>query len=224
MKKTVLSVALVASALFANAQSNNAYSAHEYASTPEIADAQSAPHGTALNVPGIQTFSVATVGYRVKLEWNAAKEESIDRYEVERSADGLHFERAVATFAAGLGSYNTTDAGVQSGLNYYRVRTVATNGDEKFSPTREARLAQPSTERTIYPTDNRNGLVYILLNPDTEDVTITVVNTTGATMRVPASREGRQFVANLQGLPAGMYSIVVDAAGTRSAHRVVYHP
>lgn len=224
MKKTVLSVALVASALLSNAQSNNAYSAHKYVSVAGITDVQSVTSGTALNVPGIQTFSIAATGYRVKLEWNAVKEESIDRYEVERSADGIHFERAVATFTAGLGSYATTDAGVQAGLNYYRVRTVTTSGDEKFSPTREVRLAQPATERTVYPTDNRNGLVYILLNPDTEDVVFTVVNTAGVAVRVPASRDGRQYVANLQGLPAGMYSIIVDAAGTRSAHRVMYQP
>ena len=224
MKKAVLSVALVATALFAKAQSTNIYPAREHASATGVADAQSAANGTALNVPGIQTFSIAATGYRVKLEWNAVKEESIDRYEVERSIDGVHFERAVATFTAGLGSYATTDGGAQSGINYYRIRTVTTSGDEKFSPTREVRLAQPATERTVYPTDNRSGLVYILLNPDTENVIITVVNTAGTAVRVPASRDGRQYVASLQGLRAGMYNIVVDAAGTRTTHRVMYQP
>lgn len=224
MKKTVLSIALVASALLSNAQSQNSYSAHDYISASRTADALPEVHGTALNVPGIQTFSAAAVGYRVKLEWNAVKEESIDRYEVERSTDGVRFERAVSTFTAGVGSYATTDAGLQAGLNYYRIRTVATNGDEKFSPVREVRLVQPATERTVYPTDNHNGLVYILLNPDTEDVTVTAVNIAGAAVRVAASREGRQFVANLRGLPAGMYHIILDAAGTRSAHRVIYQP
>lgn len=186
--------------------------------------AYTAAASVALNVPGIQTFSIAPGEGHVKLAWHAVKEELLDRYEVERSVDGLHFEQAVATFTAGQGDYSMIDAEAKPGMVYYRVRTIAQNGVEKFSPTRSLRIAQPVIERTVYPTDNRTGRLFIILNPDTEDVTISVVGLNGSILRVPAAREGRQFAVTLQGLPHGMYTVLVDAGGERSAHRVMYQP
>ena len=217
MKQAVLFLALAGMALTAGAQN---FSSQKASSD----DAHTATISIALNVPGIQTFTTAAGDGRVKLAWHAVKEELLDRYEVERSTDGLHFEQAIATFAAGQGDYAMTDEYAKPGITYYRVRTVAQNGTYKFSPTRMVRLAQPVIVRTVFPTDNRTGKLFIVLNPDTEDVVITVVGVNGSILRVPAQREGRQFVVTLQGLPHGMYTVLVDAAGERSAHRVMYQP
>lgn len=218
MKKTVLSLALVATVLSGSAQDANLPASKvQFVEAVEI-------NGTPLNVPGIQTFTIASGERHVRLEWKAVKEESLERYQVERSTDGIHFENAIAVRQAGQGSYTATDDAPQVGMNYYRVRTITQNGDVLFSPTREVRMALPATTRTVYPTDNRAGIVYLLLSPDTDDVTVTVYAANGAILRTPLSREGHQFALDLRGLPSGLYYVAVDAAGTRSTHRVNYQP
>jgi hypothetical protein len=215
MKQAVLTFAFAGISLAVGAQ--------DFATQNASADvAFSNVASVALNVPGIQTFTIAPGEGHAKLAWHAVKEELLDRYEVERSIDGMHFEEAVATFTAGQGDYAMMDADAKPGITYYRVRIIAQNGTTKYSPTRTVRLAQPVIERAVYPTDNRTGKLFILLNPDTEDVIITVVGLNGSVLRVPAAREGRQFAVDLQGLPHGMYTVLVDAGGERSVHRVMY--
>jgi len=217
MKQAVLTFAFAGIALAAGAQDISSQTA-----SSDLAYATAA--SVALNVPGIQTFTTAPGEGHVKLAWHAVKEELLERYEVERSTDGMNFELAIATFPAGQGNYAMMDADVKPGITYYRVRTIAQNGTSKYSSTRSVRLDQPVVERTVYPTDNRTGTLFIVLNPDTEDVTITIIGVNGSVLRVPAARDGRQFAVSLQSLPHGMYTVLVDAGGERSVHRVMYQP
>ena len=222
----MLSLALIGAALFSNAQSVQLVQ-HSAEGKTRVAMAQPSTFagvGLPLNLPGILTFSVAPAERQVKIGWEAVKEDVIDRYEVERSTDGYRFKAIAVTSAANQGTYSASDRSPQVGLAYYRVRTIFRNGEEKLTAIREVRMAQTATERTVYPSDNRAGTVFVLLNPDTEDVTLTVLSATGAVVRAPFNRDGRQYTIDLRSLPAGMYYVALDAAGTRSVHRVNYQP
>ncbi|WP_159437420.1 T9SS type A sorting domain-containing protein [Hymenobacter daecheongensis] len=110
----------------------------------------------------------------VLLKWATASEKNNDRFEVERSADGQEF-RAIGT-VAGHGSttqaqtYALTDRQPLSGLSYYRLRQVDTEGAFSYSPVRvvatgaaAALYPNPAQEDLHLPTGSA-GQPYQVLN------------------------------------------------------------
>ena len=76
-------------------------------------------------------------GFVNELEWKTASEKNNDRFEIERSADGDHFE--VIGVVAGNGTtdkpviYRWTDNNPLKGNNYYRFRQVDFDGAFEYS-------------------------------------------------------------------------------------------
>ncbi|HYF33246.1 MAG TPA: T9SS type A sorting domain-containing protein [Chitinophagaceae bacterium] len=115
--------------------------------------------------------------HNVEVNWDVMEESGIEKYEVERSADGIHFTKA-ATIRASNGRPNTKytwlDQNAVPGNNYYRIRAVETSGENTFSKTAIARLGLVSNEIKIFPnpvadkinlsiTDLRKGEYSVLL-------------------------------------------------------------
>jgi hypothetical protein len=73
----------------------------------------------------------------IAVEWNVSNESSISRYEVEKSVDGARFTKAAAVTAinasTGKAQYSWLDVTPAQGYNYYRIRSVALNGEVKYS-------------------------------------------------------------------------------------------
>ncbi|MDQ6813697.1 MAG: hypothetical protein M3040_08175 [Bacteroidota bacterium] len=69
-------------------------------------------------------FKATKLGSEVAIGWNVAEENSIDQYEVQRSADGIHFTTINTVKATNLStstSYNVKDPNPAAGVNYYRL-------------------------------------------------------------------------------------------------------
>ena len=72
----------------------------------------------------------------VLLSWRVTDESSIDKYEIERSADGNHFEfigfldsKNVSTSQ----TYSWLDKSFKAPVSYYRLKIIGQNGDTKYS-------------------------------------------------------------------------------------------
>jgi hypothetical protein len=74
------------------------------------------------------------------LNWFTASEINSDRFQIERSKDGLNWEIIGTLNAAGNSSsligYSFKDYGYHSPISYYRIKMIDTDGQFKFSPTR----------------------------------------------------------------------------------------
>lgn len=102
------------------------------------------------------------------VNWTVANEINISAYQVERSADGVHFSTIAEKMAAGSNTvqyqYSITDHQPISGYNFYRIRYVDETGVVHYSSTVKIKmetLLQSSVN--IYPNPIENNTIHLLL-------------------------------------------------------------
>ncbi len=113
----------------------------------------------------LKDFTAKVMGQAVLLTFSTASESNNARFEVERSNNGLVFEKIGEKTGAGTVRteqyYSFEDASPLQGINYYRLRQVDTDGKATYSPVRSAVVG--STKNVgIYP------------NPVSESMNVTV--------------------------------------------------
>ena len=79
----------------------------------------------------ISSFNAKLANNRTQLNWTVGTEDNVNRYEVERSQNGVDFSKVATVTANSTNSYSTVDAAPQNGVNYYRLKTV--DNDGKYS-------------------------------------------------------------------------------------------
>ncbi|MFT3934429.1 MAG: T9SS type A sorting domain-containing protein [Chitinophagaceae bacterium] len=88
---------------------------------------------TVLPVNNLQ-LTAKPVNGNALLHWTVTDEINITRYEVQGSTDGLHWNTGGSTAASGQSRYQFSYSNaVSSGLLYYRLRIVSSNGKITFS-------------------------------------------------------------------------------------------
>ncbi|MDQ8004632.1 MAG: T9SS type A sorting domain-containing protein [Pedobacter sp.] len=85
----------------------------------------------------ISTFTAKLNNNKVALNWTVGTETNVNRYEVERSTNGVDFIKVAEVVANGSSSYATVDAKPELGINYYRLKGV--DNDGTLSPFNEVR-------------------------------------------------------------------------------------
>ncbi len=93
--------------------------------------------GGSLPVEWIDFSGIARENGSIELNWGTAYEVNNDRFEIERSADGLVFERIGNLAGAGSTdqkqTYSFVDDQVLNAKNFYRIRQIDFNGNFSFS-------------------------------------------------------------------------------------------
>jgi hypothetical protein len=83
------------------------------------------------------SFNAKLINGKVQLEWSIANEQNIQKYYVERSADGKIFETIAEVNALNktnnIQLYTALDANFGLGANYYRLRQVSQEGEINLS-------------------------------------------------------------------------------------------
>lgn len=88
----------------------------------------------------------------VQISWSLPSEINVEKYEVERSTDGIDFlpiVEVLAHNAKGALSYSWIDQNPNRGINYYRIRQVDLDGQYSYSTIVQAAILQ--TELSLYP-------------------------------------------------------------------------
>ncbi|MEQ1799604.1 MAG: hypothetical protein ABL872_16735 [Lacibacter sp.] len=139
----------------------------------------------------IINFNGRIVNEHTQLSWNAKQETNLAYYEVERSSDGVLFEKiATVPVSASNGSsfsqYSFTDPASVTGKMYYRLNMVA-SGDAgaKFSniinvSSKESNQLEISN--LVNPFDS--NISFVLTAPQNEAIEILVKDITGRTIKV----------------------------------------
>ena len=82
-------------------------------------------------------FSAEKNKEKVDLSWQTASELNSSYYEIQRSADGEHFETIATEAAAGFSNtllnYSFVDENPLKGFNYYRLKEVDSDGSYQYS-------------------------------------------------------------------------------------------
>lgn len=161
------------------------------------------------------------------LQWQTASEINNNRFEVERSADGIHFIK-VATVAAGNNgnttqAYQFTDLNIPAGKNFYRIRQVDKDGKYSFSSV-------------AFVTVSANGYSWILLpNPATDFTMVQFYNTASrvelsiadangrvlSAYTIPSVQNGLTERINLGGFAKGIYFVSIKMNGLTEHQKLI---
>ena len=169
----------------------------------------------------------------VQVEWETAAETAISYYEVQRSTDNIRFIKVGRVDAAAITNYlvpyNFTDAAPQNGLNYYRIKSVGTNGAIKFSSIAKVNYAAKPGSISAYPNpvvDNKITVEF--KNKKAGVYNISLLNTNGALVyQKKMIHDGGNYKYILP-LPATLarelYQMNIDGPdGTRTLLKIMIH-
>lgn len=176
-------------------------------------------------------FKATREGNTAQLNWTTAGELKNDRFEIERSTDGLTFSKVGALNGKGTTdlkqNYAFTDnLPVSSGNVYYRLRIVDFDGKSTFSKIVMVRLSGSTTLNTIsvFPNPFVSN-VKLQLNSRTEtEITVRIVNMLGQqeAVRKIGVQPGENIIVvqDLQSLKTGNYLLEVITEDGKTTHKI----
>lgn len=151
-----------------------------------------------------------------RLEWTTASERELDRFEIERSADGFVFEKIGETQPAGghfEQKYGFDDRRFAA-QNWYRIRSVDLDGRSETTPVRFlAREKGGLSTAVIFPNPTAENTATLSLFSETEgEVELKICATNGQILRQekrPVSDGQNQLELDLSGLPTGVFQVLI---------------
>lgn len=103
----------------------------------------------------------------VLVNWTVSQETNINKYEIERSGNGIDFIKigsALALNNTSTHSYDFIDEQPNLGVNYYRIRSVEANGTTQLSKTVKIVRANSKQQFTIFPNPVTNNTISVTSN------------------------------------------------------------
>lgn len=166
-------------------------------------------------------FEADLMGTDVALHWTTASEKDNDRFDIERSQDGIRFEHIGAVPAVGFtqsaSDYEHLDRSPHKGLNYYRLRQVDLDGTFTFSEVRVIDMLRPSDGLLAVPNPG-SGQVDIRLTDAGPVAFLSVLDATGReVMRTSVTSDHIRFDGS--NLASGSYVLrAISSGGQVIAH------
>jgi glucose/arabinose dehydrogenase len=168
------------------------------------------------------SFSGAPVNGHNELKWITESEESMDKYVVEYSTDGIHFAVAGEVFSRNSASrnvYNFQHAIVNTTTIYYRLKLIGQNGEFAYSPVISIG-ATTKNELKIYPTSITNGKLNIISPQPVERVII--INTTGVQVLAKEMNGATgYFTMDIPAVQKGIYIIRVAGKDFQKTEKIM---
>jgi len=170
----------------------------------------------------IQVLDITAVrrGANVLVSWTTQYEQNSNRFEVERSTDGINFAVVGQVGAAGnsssLRSYNFTDANVTKQRLFYRLKMIDINGSYKQSDTRVVAKADASSQDfLLYPNPAVTDVNIVLTDISANDTEVQVINQLGQVVKTTLIKKGRQQLnLDVSNMARGMYVVKLAGNGT----------
>lgn len=167
-------------------------------------------------------FRVYKQNTTAKLEWKTANEQNNTGFEIQRSDDGMHFNRIGWVNGAGTSNdirqYFFTDNSPLKGVNFYRLKQIDTDNRSKLSEIRKLVFTE-GIDFAIAPNPAHDFINVMLTDAGTKQVRLTDLSgkilwqtsTISSTLAVP-----------LQNLARGIYIIqAINQQGQSLAKKFV---
>ncbi|MEP6583373.1 MAG: T9SS type A sorting domain-containing protein [Ginsengibacter sp.] len=145
----------------------------------------------------------------VWLHWSVSQQLNEKGYYIERSMDSQHWENVgyqQSSQGEGERVFGFIDASPNNGINYYRIRTLAANGNSKYSEIRIVNISGKGYVN-IWPTPASNK-VYIQIagNTNSNRGSASIYNSSGQQV-ANSSLHGGINTVDINELPVGYYII-----------------
>lgn len=160
-------------------------------------------------------------GADVQLSWKVAGEESLTRYDVERSDDGRSFTAIGSVNSSGKISYSYTDVNRSSNA-VYRIKSIENGGKVTYSAAVRVVGLQKEQALKAYPQPAQQNLT-VQHNAVVEKTVITVSSADGKEVRRTVLAAGsQQTTIDMSGLKSGLYLLRLNSEdGTVQTLKVI---
>jgi hypothetical protein len=155
----------------------------------------------------------------IKVRWSVENELNIDKYEVERSADGIRFSGIITNAATNSRNYSKDDLSPLSQDNYYRIKATSNNGQVQYSAIVKVAPLKTDGLISVYPNPVEGKIINLRFTDMTEgSYQLQLTNKLGQVVYSgTANVTAATFVKNItlsKVVTAGTYQMkVIDAGG-----------
>ncbi len=165
------------------------------------------------------TIRATKINRQVKVDWNVENEHAVNLYEIERSADGLLFNRVGTQLATGNNmstvAYAFLDINPLTGANYYRIKSIDIDGTVKYSTVVKVSM-DAIVSFQVFPNPVAGNTINILFADAQAGIyTVTLLNAAGqkvVTKQVSdITGTGRVSLSLPESLPKGSYIVQITA-------------
>lgn len=156
------------------------------------------------------SFTAQRQGKHNLLQWRTSKEVNVDRFEVERSANGREFRRidnGQLTIVNGRHEYRFTDENPLNNRNYYRLKIVERDGGFSYSPVRMVNNSSDVVVK-VYPNPAKEKLQVSIESNNATQLQMQVVDAVGKVISSATwqANEGASLkTINISSLQTGSY-------------------
>jgi hypothetical protein len=175
--------------------------------------------GVALPVTFV-SVTANRIANAVQINWKVAGEINIKEYEVQRSVDGRNFSSigtipATGNSRSGAG-YGLLDASAAAGILFYRISSIGTNADKKYSSIIKLSAHNKQQAVTLFsnPVENRT-LQLQFTNQVGGQYNVVLLNTAGQIMARKSLNHsggnGNQMLQLPANIPGGAYHLLIVA-------------
>jgi hypothetical protein len=160
---------------------------------------------------------------KIVVNWKTENEVNVNRYELERSANGRSFDKINTKVSSdnngSNASYTHLDEAPLQGANFYRVKAIGENGQVQYSAIVKVLGVNATPAISVYPNPVKDMLT-INTNNELEDYNWIIYNVNGQIMKSGIGVTG-VFGINTSELVNGFYFIVLKTNKNNQVVRFV---
>ena len=173
----------------------------------------------------LEEFNATKRQSKAVLDWKTSSEINGDRFEIERSPDGINFSLIAKVKAKGnsnlVTAYTFTDGLPETGNNFYRLKMVDKDGATLYSATRVLNFGKiESNLISIYPNPASDQLLIRYTIADVKLITIMDINGNRVSEMIPPAGQSTASF-DISRLAGGVYFVVIEASEAKSSHKFI---
>ncbi|MEO6540569.1 MAG: T9SS type A sorting domain-containing protein, partial [Ferruginibacter sp.] len=169
-------------------------------------------------------FNAKLVNRQTLLNWAVADESDVDHYEIERSADGIHFNNLFTINKkgtnAGTEMYESIDRYPVNGFNYYRLKIWDKTHHFKYSKIVQVYLGVDSnTGIFIFPNPAQDMISLMYTAGKNEQLQVAIYDAKASlisTKKVNVMAGRNEISFDIHVLPAGTYFVQLQGNGSKA--------
>lgn len=168
----------------------------------------------------LESFNASIDAGSVQLTWKTSNEIGLNRYEVERSNDGISFQYMGSVTASHANTYSFTDHKITGEDYYYRIKMIDLDGTYKLSHIVSIK-GQLNVDIKTVPNPVRNNL--LVYHPKASgDGTLEIRDAKGLLMKynkIPVNTVATSV--DMSSLSSGLYYVTYKAGNVMISKRIV---
>jgi Secretion system C-terminal sorting domain len=161
----------------------------------------------------LESFTASQTNTKTTLNWTIGAATNILNYEIEKSNDGINFNKIGTVASQQTDNYSFVDNDYKIGTFYYRLKINETNGSFYYSTVQKVRSnGKGLSINNIYPTPTKDNLTIEINSSSTSITTIELVDLNGKivlTNNFKATIGSNLKSLSTAKLQAGMYIVRV---------------